>query len=305
MSARRVVAACALGLAAAVAAGATAAGAAPRPRAAADDWGRSFVDHDDDGVRDAADRPLADMLGPHNTFRHTTGGRVGLVLDGVVLGARGTSAHLLVNGTVRIRNSVRVTRPDASVSVASLGGDVEVAPGAVVEGNGYLDVTSHGGRLTIGDGARLSGRGGNYATDFTGSRVVVGAGVQVSIGNGYHWFSIAGDHVTVGERLTVRGPGHALFDLRAGADLTLDRADVRTGYVLLRAHRPEGTGPGRRIVIRDSTLRQTYRNGELRVVADGPGAAVRLERVVLSHATDMPLFAPMPTCVGTSHPQCT
>jgi hypothetical protein len=304
MPGRWLAVTCAIGVLATTTVSAGAAAAAPRAKGAVDDWGRSFVDHDDDGVRDPADRPLAEVLGPNGTFQHVGGPRVGVVIDGAVLRAKETTAHVLVNGTVRIRGGLRVTRADASVHLASLGGAVDIAPGAVVEGNGYLDVAAYGGRLTIGDGARLSGRGGYYATDFTGSQVVVGRGVQVSVGNGYHWFSIAGDTLTVGDGLVVRGPGHALFDLRAGSDLRIERATMQLGYILVRAHRPGDTGAGRRIVIRDSVLRQTYRNGELRVVADGPGAALHLERVTITNATGHPLFAPVPICTQTSHPQC-
>jgi hypothetical protein len=273
----------------------------------------SFVDLDDDGVRDANEPALLPLLwqngGLFNAYAAQPGytpqrGPVGVVLQGrVVLGA-GQTMQLILSGHARISGQIMVSKPDVSVFVTTVGSDVEIAPGTIISGRSdVVFQASNGGNITIGDGGRFSTSGDFSLLTFDAAGLVqVGSNVSFQLKGGYDDVGLHGrTGLTIGTGLAFRGPNHAGFTALSTADITLDDASIRGGYIHLESYSDDAHPGAKHVWVKNSTLWQTYLNGDFRILAAADQRAGRYapDAIVLENTTVRtrildPLYIPAP-----------
>jgi hypothetical protein len=274
----------------------------------------AFIDVDNNGVWTSGDLPLANFTGTgsvgFNAFATQPGWKpvtrpVGLVvLTPLTLNADFVQ-QFIVSGDIRIMADVKVSQADTFVSFSTIGGNITIGPKVSVSGNGDMDFqTFNGGDISVGDGASFTTRG-EFNTVSLDADGVMTLGSKLAFqlaGTGYNAINIhAHDAITIGPGMTTRIPNHGYFDLLCNCDVTLPKANFRSGYIRIEGYSSARHPEAKHVRVTDSTLTQTYKNGDFRIIA---GADVRtsryapdgliLEKTKISTKSLQPLYLPDP-----------
>ncbi len=274
----------------------------------------AFIDVDNNGVWTSGDLPLANFLGAgsigFNVYAAQPGWKpvtrpVGLVvLTPLTLDADFVQQFIL-SGDIRIMASVKVTQPDTFVSFSTLGGNITIGPKVVVTGNGDVDFqTFNGGDISVGEGSIFTTRGEFNAVSINADGALdLGPRIAFQLaGTGYNAISIhAHDAITIGPGMTSRIPNHGYFDLLCNCDLTLPKANLKSGYIRIEGYSSARHPEAKRVRVTESTLTQTYKNGDFRILAGAdqrtsryaPDALI-LEKTKISTRSLQPLYLPDP-----------
>ncbi|HEX5097655.1 MAG TPA: hypothetical protein VFX21_16645 [Acidimicrobiia bacterium] len=252
-------------------------------KAAASPWGTSFVDRDNNGVFSTGDQDLATVLAANGGFyNHTSGARESIVLENVALTEKEPFYFVNVNGNITVRGNYTVKGADGMITFSTVRGDIAIPAGAKVLSKGNLSLQTYSGNMSIGANAQISGSGDFWDTSFTGTTASIGDNVKFSAGGGYHDVTVRGNNsLTVGKNISATGPGHGGFRLQTDGDLTIDRINVRLGYIyVLTGH----DGIQSRLHISNSTFNQTYRNGAA-IFSSSNNGAYAPDAIVFTNVT--------------------
>lgn len=284
-------------------------GVAPRAFA----FTESFVDVDNDGTWSAGDLPLSQFLGPNsfgfNALVAQPGWQprshpVGLVIQGPLV-LTNWYLDFQVTGDIRFRGKLESKAADAVIAFRSLGGNVYVEPGAVVVGSGQMELTAITGNLRVGKKALLTNKGSHADLDLdAGNELYIETGAVLSTsGNDYPSVSLWGNEkLTLEPGVKFSGGSHATISMTSMTDIFLDKVSITSGYIRIEAYSDAAHPAAKRIRVTDSTLSQTYKNGDFRMIATpnrntlvyAPEAIV-IENTTLKLKTGTgPLFIPNP-----------
>lgn len=272
----------------------------------------SFVDVDNDGTWTAGDLPLADFLGPDSIgFDATTaqpgwkpvGHPVGIVLQGKTY-ITNWYVVLQATGDIHVRGRFQVKARDSVVTLRSLGGDVLVEDRASVKGSGELDLHAPAGDVRIGERAKLANKGSlaDLRLD-AGNELFIASGASLRAqGGSYPAVSLwATEKLTIEPGVRLQGGSHATVAMTASTDIELTDVTIRAGYVRFEAYTDAAHPDAKRVVVRDSSIAQTYRNGSLRIIArpdertfEYAPEAILFENTSLRLKTEEPLYIPDP-----------
>lgn len=273
----------------------------------------SFVDVDNDGIYGARDIPLSTFLGAGSYgFNASTvqpgwrpqTGPVGLVIQGTTTFTQ-WYLDFQVTGDIRIRGTLASKAVDAVIAFRTLNGNIYIEPKASLTGSGQLELSAVKGNLRIGAGAKLTNKGSMADLDLdAGNELYVETGAVLSAqGNDYPTVSLWGNEkLTIEPKVTFSGPAHATIALTSLNDVTLDKVSITSGYVRIEAYADATHPAAKRVYIKNSTISQTYKNGDFRILARpdvrnlryAPDAIV-LEKTSLKLKTGTgPLYMPEP-----------
>lgn len=297
------------GLALAFAAGILMLGALPQ--AHAQGTTDSFVDVDNNGVWSQGDLPLAQFLGPDsfgfNCLQPQKGWTprthpVGLVVQGRPLLLSNDFNHFLMTGNIKVMTDVKVVRRDLSVSFLTLNGDVTIGAGVKVNAAGDIDFTAAAGSVTVGAKSSFSTKGEFYAVTLDAARALtLDADVSASLTGGYNSIVLrARNTLSVAPGFSMKGPAHGIIDIMAASDITLTDVDLKAGYIRVEAYTDALHPQSKRVRIVDSSLNQTYRNGDFRLIANTDmvgryaSQALILERTKIKTKDPLALYIPDP-----------
>lgn len=274
----------------------------------------AFIDVDNDGNWTAGDLPLSNFLGPDsigfNAYLAQPGWKpvshpVGLVIRTPLTLSNEFVQQFILSGDIRILASIKVAQPDTFVSFSTVGGDITIGAKVVISGNGDVDFqTFNGGDITLGDGSSYTTRGEFNTVGFDADgAIAIGSKVAFKLsGNGYNAVAIqAHDAMTIGPGMTTAIPNHGYFDLLCACDLTLSKATFKSGYIRIEGYSSERHPQAKRVRIVDSSLTQTYKNGDFRIIAAADQRSSRyaadalvLEHTKISTKSYSPLYLPDP-----------
>ena len=273
----------------------------------------SFVDVDNNGVWSTGDLPLSQFLGPSsfgfNALVAQPGWRpqthpVGLVIQGPLV-LTNWYLDFQVTGDIRFRGKLESKATDAVIAFRSLSGNIYVEPAAIIVGSGQMELTAVTGNLRIGKKAQLTNKGSMADLDLD-------AGNELYIETGAVLGTTSSDYPTVSvwgnEKLTLEpgvkftGPSHATIALTSMTDIFLDKVSITSGYIRITAYADAAHPSAKRIRVTNSTLAQTYKNGDLRMIASPDRNSLRyapeaivIENTILKLRTGTgPLFIPEP-----------
>jgi len=247
-------------------------------KTAATTTGTSFVDVDNNGVWSSGDLPLAQFLGPNsygfNALVAQPGWTprtrpVGLVLEGPLV-LTNWYLDFQVTGDIRFRGKLESKAADAVIAFRSLGGNVYVEPSAVIVGSGQMEISALTGNLRVGKKAQLSNKGSQADLDLdAGNELYIETGAVLSTaGNDYPMVSVWGtEKLTLEPGVKFSGGSHATIALTSLADITLDKVSITSGYIRIEAHADAAHPTAKRILVKNSTFSQTYKNGDFRMIA--------------------------------------
>jgi hypothetical protein len=271
-----------------------------------------FIDVDNDGIRGAGDLPIESFTGAgsygFNAYQAQPGykpsGRpVGLVVERPIVFANETNLFIM-SGDIRIGGNVSASKPDTYVSFSTMGGDIVIAPKVVVAGNGdVVFETYNGGDVIVGDGTRFSTKGEFAGVTLNANgALLVGKAAAFSLSGGYNSIALrANEAMSIAPGLTMKGPNHAYFDILCNCDISLTDANVKSGYIHIETYATLARPAAKKIYVARSTLAQTYRNGDFRIITT-PGIvrpafapdAIVLEKVKITTAAILPMIIPDP-----------
>jgi hypothetical protein len=210
---------------------------------------------------------------------------------------------ILVRGNVTIAGHVTLKRPLSEAFIVSLEGDIHIAPGVRVNGNGDVALRTYGAgrKITVGEGALVGSKGDSATTSLTAPLVEVETGAQFVLkGGGYSHLYLTGDRVAVAPDVGIKTPHRGAAAIISGSDLMLSRLAVKAGYVHIEAYSDQTSPAAKRVRLEDSTVGQTYFHGDLRVLAGaalGTGQfaphAIVFARSTITHKA-VPLYVPLP-----------
>jgi len=273
----------------------------------------SFVDVDNNGVWSTGDLPLSQFLGPSsfgfNALVAQPGWKpqtrpVGLVIQGPLV-LTNWYLDFQVTGDIRFRGKLESKAADAVIAFRSIGGNVYVEPGAVIVGSGQMEIGAITGNLRVGKKAQLTNKGSQADLDLdAGNELYVETGAVLGTsGNDYPTVSLWGNEkLTLEPGVKFTGGSHATIALTSLADIALDKVSITSGYIRIEAYADAAHPTAKRIVVKNSTLSQTYKNGDFRMLARpdvrtlryAPDAIV-IEKTTLKLKTGTgPLFIPEP-----------
>jgi hypothetical protein len=276
-------------------------------------YGTSCVDGNNNGAcGDAADTPLAQAIDANAMYldgRH--GGHSGLVLQGGV--HLPPFVYLQVTKNIVISGSVSEAGDDIGGTIETLHGDIAVAPATTFTLTTSLEMNAYDPASTLDVGAGTKAKVSGDSVDFTyhayGALHVAANQDYTISGGGYtnvNFYGLQG--LTVDPGQSFKGPNHGAYVMNGGSDLTLDHVVWKAGYVLINVFGSD-THPGaRNLVIRDSTLNQIYKNGNMKVYADTDRDNGALGTIIVDHSTltakdfDGGIFNPLATCVASTAP---
>ena len=258
-------------------------------------WGTSFVDVDNNGVKGPNDLSLATEIAKTGVYyTHTSGALYGVVFENVSLSGS-PLYQVQVNGNISVRGKYNV-RGDGSMSFTTSQGDVNIAAGATLTSKSRLSFEAPNGAVNIGARAQISG-GVDYTTSlFAGKTATIGDGVKFTVSSGYHTIQVRayGPQLAVGKNISATGPGHGKFMLVSDGDLEIRNMNVKIGYIEINTGH---TGIATKLRIYDSTFSQNYKNGTLQFTTsnNGPFAAdaMVLDNVTITSAGNV-VMVPMP-----------
>lgn len=270
-----------------------------------------FIDVDNDGVWSGGDLPLEQFTGPgsygFNAYQAQPGykpsGRpVGLVVQRPFAFSSETNLFIM-SGHIRIGASISASKADTYVSFATLGGDITIAPKVVVAGNGdVVFQTYERGDVIVGDGTKFSTKGEFSGVMLNADGALILGKAAFTLSGGYNSISLrAAEAMSIAPGLTMKGPNHAYFDILCDCDLTLTDANVKSGYIHLESYATPRSPAAKKIHVARSTLNQTYRNGDFRIITT-PGIvrpafapdAIVLEKVKITTKATLPMILPDP-----------
>lgn len=274
----------------------------------------AFIDVDNDGNWTAGDLPLSNFLGAgsigFNVYQPQPGWKpvtrpVGLVVRNPLTLDADFVQQFILTGNIRILASIKVTKADTFVSFTTMGGDITIAPKVAIAGNGDVDFQAfNGGDITLGEGSTYTTRGEFSTVGFDADGAMsVGSKVAFKLsGNGYNAISVhARDALTFGTGVTSAIPGHGYFDIMCSCDITLQKANLKSGYIRLEAYSSPRHPEAKHVRVVDSSLSQTYKNGDFRVIASADLRSLRyapdaviFENAKISAKSKTPLYLPDP-----------
>jgi hypothetical protein len=274
----------------------------------------AFIDVDNDGNWTGGDIPLSNFLGENsigfNVYQAQPGWKpvtrpVGLVVRSPITLDADFVQQFILTGNIRILASIKVAQPDTFVSFTTMGGDITIAPKVVITGNGDVDFQAfNGGDVTLGEGSIYSTRGSFSTVGFDADgAMTIGPKVQFKLsGNNYNAINVnARDALTIAPGLTSSIPGHGYLDILCSCDITLQKANLKSGYIRLETYSTTRHPEAKRVRISDSTLNQTYGNGDFRIIAAADMRTLRyapdaliIERSKISHRDKLPFYLPDP-----------
>ena len=249
---RNRLGACALAVVAVLAVAAPAAHAARGPVIS---FGDSWVDRNNNNVKDAGEALTID---PKITYAVINEPKGRVTLSGVKLGA---NALLEINATgdVVVTGSFVEAENTANASVRTAG-NLTIADNTKVAAKGNLTFDAKG-TLAIGKKVAASTGSGNYSLKFVGGTVSVGAGTAVTVagGDSHAVFEALVGTVEFTGKVSITGGGHSYLVVRANQDLVVSNLTAKLGYFEFGY---VGTGTNdTHVTIRNSILTQSYFNG--------------------------------------------
>jgi hypothetical protein len=273
----------------------------------------SFVDADNNGVWSTGDVPLSQFLGPSsfgfNALAAQPGwkpksGPVGLVIQGPLV-LTNWYLDFQVTGDIRFRGKLESKAVDAVIAFRSLSGNIYIEPSAVIVGSGQMELTAIAGDLRVGKKAQLSNKGSQSDLDLdAGNELYIETGaVFSSASNDYPLISIWGtEKLTLEPGVKFTGGSHTTISLTSMNDIALDKVSITSGYIRIEAYADEAHPAAKRILVTNSTLSQTYKNGDFRMIAKpdrntlryAPEAIVIQNTILKLRTGTGPLFIPNP-----------
>jgi hypothetical protein len=277
----------------------------------------AFVDVDRNGVFSGSDVPLADFATEDglefNELQPAPGWTPRPQPVDVVIAAPLTLPlqktrepvylTIFVRGNVTIAGHVTLKRPQSEAFIVSLEGDIRIAPGVRLNGNGDVSLRTYGAgrKITVGTGALVGSKGDSAITSLTAPLVEVETGAQFVLkGGGYSHVALSGDRVAIAPGVTWKTPHRGSMAIISGSDLGLSQLAVKAGYVHVEAYSDSTSPAAKRVRIEDSTIDQTYFHGDIRVLAGAgvpngqfaPHAIVFARTRITTKA--VPLYVPLP-----------
>lgn len=270
-----------------------------------------FIDVDNDGIRGAGDLPIENFIGAgsygFNAYQAQPGYKpstrpVGLVVERPIVFANETNLFIM-SGDIRIGGNVSASKADTYVSFSTMGGDITIAPKVVVAGNGdVVFETYNGGDVIVGDGTKFSTKGEFAGVMLKANGALLVGKAAFALSGGYNSIALrANEAISIAPGLTMKGPNHAYFDILCNCDITLTDANVKSGYIHIETYSTVERQASKKIYIARTTLAQTYRNGDFRIITS-PGIvrpsfspdSIVLEKVKISTAATLPMIIPDP-----------
>ena len=279
-------------------------------RTATTAWGSSCLDGNNNGAcGDAADKPMAQATAGGYYNELGTAKRSGIVLAGVV--SLPSFTYIAVNGDISIAGTITIKADMAFFTSGS--GRVTVADNTVINSTGDVRVEANGAATsTIGNNVKLSeiAQETNGALQFSSAgSITVGSKQVWKAGGDYGAIDIRANKgtLTVAPGLAFSGPNHAELSLSSGTDLVLDKLTHKAGYLFVWAGQ-KNSGLATQyhqqytLDIRNSSMNQTYGNGELWIKNVGKAPVSRTSftnNTIVSKATDGPDVFPQADCTNT------
>ena len=283
--------------------------AGPRRKSTRVSYGTSCIDGNNNAAcGDAADVPLGDAIDANGLYLDGEhGSHSGLVLQGDV----SLPGFIFVNVTrdITVSGRLEVNAGDLGAIFQSLRGNVTIAPATQIVARNSLSfysVTSSS-TMTLGRGTNTTLSGINVELGFGASgtlHVETGQTFKVS-GSGSANVRLKGDTgVQIDPGQTFTGTNRGGLYITAGSDLTLTNLTCKTGYVIVRAYGSPAHPGARNIVIRNSTLLQSYRHGNLKIIAESPtlGTVLLDHTTIITEAAGGNVINPPATCMGSVTP---
>ena len=283
--------------------------AGPRRKSTRVSYGTSCIDGNNNGAcGDAADVPLSAAIDANGLYLDGEhGSHSGLVLQGNV--SLPEFVFVNVARDINVSGRLEVNAGDLGATFQSLRGNVQIAPATQIVARNSLSffTATPSSTMTLGRGTTSTLSGVNVELGFGASgtlHVETGQTFRVS-GSGSANVRLKGDSgVQIDPGQTFSGTNRGGLYITAGGDLTLTNLTCATGYVILRAYGSAAHPGSRNIVIRNSTLHETYRHGNLKILAETPS----LGTVLLDHSTIITenlggnVINPPATCVASVAP---
>lgn len=272
-------------------------------------YGTSCIDANNNGAcGDAGDLPLGqavDAGGMYLDSQH--GSHSGLVLQGDV--SLPAFLYVQVTNDIVVSGSVTESGDEVGATLQTVRGNITIAPHSSITATNSLTFETVGARSTFdigpGTSARVSGDSVDLQFKASGS-LHVGANQTYTVsGGGYAnlWLDGAnGLQVDPGQKFTASNHGGIIMN--AGSDLTLANVSWKAGYISIDAFGSDAHPGARHVVITDSTLGQTYRNGAFQIYADTPA----LGSVLVDHSKIVArnpyggIVNPLATCIASTAP---
>lgn len=272
-------------------------------------YGTSCIDGNANGVcTDASDIPLGRAIDANGLYIDSDhGSRAGLVLQGGV--TLPNFIHVQVTRDIIVTGSVDTLGTDLGASFLTLRGNVMIAPRTTLTARTPLEfgTVATSSKTDVGAGCSLTVSGNNTDLTISSNGVLhVGTGQKIQIsGAGYANIRFNGFNGTVVDPgQTITGSNRGGLYISSGGDLTLQDVNFRGGYFIVRAY-PSLLNPGpRRLVIRDSHITQSYRHGNLKVLADVPpmGSVVIDHTSIVTANTSGGIVNPPALCISSTAP---
>lgn len=294
-----------VGLAAMVAPAAHAATRTPKVS-----YGTSCIDRNrDDVCTYPADVKLGDALDANGMYRDATNTSSNLIVQGDV--SLSNFIYLQVNGDILISGNVKMSGDDVGATIETLKGNVTIAPKTTFNITDSLSLQSYSTQSTFevgtGTSAKVSGDTVDFELRSNGS-MHIGAGQNWTIsGGGYANVEMYGlNGMQLDPLQSFRGSNHGLFSIDAGSDLDMSHVNWKAGYVLINVTGSDAHPGPRHLTIRDSTLNQIYKNGNMKIYADTDRNNGALGRIDITNSTliakdpDGGIVSPLAHCDATT-----
>ena len=263
--------------------------------------GNSFLDKNHNGTKDGTGENLPVVL-VESTVRVWDTSGADAVLDRVVIG-KSTTLDVQVSGDVAIKTSVNLASKKGRYHLVKAGGEVRVDSGAIFTVKGDSARVEGGSKIDIGGRAAISTSSARGLT-FEADHVEVGAGTSFKVsGTRNEAWLVARVGTVHADGITVNGGNGSFFRILSNTDLTLTSFTAKIGSLYLEALSDEG--PDMTVTLKQSTVTQTYKNGNLVFGGrskDITASTVVLDGTIVTTKVDNPVFVGNATCInGAQH----
>ena len=285
------------------------AAAGPRRQVARVSFGTSCIDGNNNAAcGDAADTPLVDALDRNGLYLDAEhGAHSGLVLEGTV--SLPEFVFVAVTRDIHVSGSLEINAGDIGATFETLRGNVAIAPKTTIIARNSLNffTETSSSTMTLGRQMTVTLSGINVEIGFGGSgtlHVETGQSFKVS-GSGSANVRLKGDSgVQIDPGQTFSGTNRGGLYVSAGSDLIVTNLKCRTGYIIFQVYGSAAHPGPRNIVVRDSSLNQSYRHGNLKMLSESPslGSVLIDHTTIVSAGNGGGIINPLATCVAASAP---
>jgi hypothetical protein len=175
--------------------------------------------------------------------------------------------NIIVGKNIVVRDAVSAADDQTGVSFESQFGNLTIEPNTAITSRSELTFKTHAATSTLNVGAnttvyaRTNDHGGVNFTSL--GALNIGANQVWTASGGYTDLFVSGKTLTIAPGQTFTGPNHGSLEIHSESNLALTNFYWRAGYVIVWVHN------GHDLAVRDSYLIQTYKNGNLKLYADG------------------------------------